>query len=141
MHVDARIKAGVDLDGTLWTPEAVAAMDRPLLLFGRPNLDSLEASTWARFRANQPGRTLQLSLLGSTHSTFDDAAVLGPQVAAIRGVPPEQIIAAYGTIDGQRALAAVRAYLNAYFGWYLRHQPSPLLTGASTRFPEVQIVS
>jgi predicted dienelactone hydrolase len=141
MHTDPRITAGVDVDGTLWTPEAVAGSDRPLLLFGRQNLDPFEASTWAEFRTDQRGPKLQLSLTGSTHSTFDDAAALAPQVAPILGIPPEQVTAAFGTIDGQRAVAVVRAYLNDYFGMYLRHHDSRLLSGPSARYPEVQFVS
>lgn len=141
LHVDVRLKVGVDLDGTLWTPQAVAGSDRPLMLLGRQNLAPVEASSWSQFQTNQHGPKLQLSLAGSTHGTFDDAAVLGPQVASILRIPPEQVTATYGTINGQRAVAVMRAYLNAYFGRYLRHHASPLLTGASTQFPEVQIVS
>jgi hypothetical protein len=64
----------------------------------------------------------------------------GQQVAPLLDIPPEQVIAAYGTINGQRAVAVVRAYLNAYFGTYLRHHGNRLLSGPSTRFPEVQFV-
>ena len=140
MHVDPRITAGVDVDGTLWTPQAIAGSDRPLLLFGRQSLDPFEASTWAEFHTNQRGPQFQLSLIGSTHSTFDDAAVLAPQVAPFLDIPPAQVTAMYGTISGQRAAAVVRAYLNAYFGTYLRHHDSRLLSGPSARFPEVQFV-
>jgi predicted dienelactone hydrolase len=141
MHVDPRIRAGVDMDGTLWTPEAVAGSDRPLLLFGRQDLDSFEARTWSEFRTNQRGPMLQLSLTGSAHGTFSDLAVLGPQAAPILGIPAENVTAAFGTINGVRAVAVIRAYLNAFFGRYLGHHASPLLTGPSARFPEVQFVS
>jgi predicted dienelactone hydrolase len=139
MHTDSRIKAGVDVDGTLWTPQAVAGSDRPLLLFGRQNLDPFEATTWAEFDTNQRGPRLQLSLTGSTHSTFDDAAVLAPQVAPFLGIPPDEVTATYGTIDGRRALSVMRAYLDAYFGKYLRHQDSRLLSRPSPCFPEVRL--
>jgi dienelactone hydrolase len=55
MHADARIKAGVNLDGTFYTPQGAAGSDRPLLLFGRQDLDPFEASTWAEFWKNQRG--------------------------------------------------------------------------------------
>jgi dienelactone hydrolase len=141
LHTDARITVGVNLDGTLWTPQAVAGSDHPLLLFGRQDLDPYEASTWARLRENQPGRTLQLNLLGSTHHTFTDFAALVPQLAPILGMPPSWVTGEIGTIDGQRAVAVERAYVNAYFDTYLRHQTGILLTGPSPCYPEVRFAS
>ena len=141
LHAEPRIAAGVNLDGTLWTPEAVAGSDRPLLLFGRQDLDPYEASTWAAFWKNQRGPKLQLNLMGSTHHTFVDFAVLVPQAAPILGLSPEQVIALVGTINGQRAVAVLRTYLNAYFGAYLRHHDSSLLTGPSPCSPEIRFAS
>jgi len=141
MHVDARIAAGIDLDGTLWTPEAVAGSDRPLLLFGRQDLDPYEAGTWAAFRTNQRGPELQLGLLGSTHHTFTDFAALVPQVAPIIGMPPSWVIEGIGTINGPRAVTVERAYINAWFDMHLRHHDSGLLTGPSASYPEIRFVS
>ncbi|TCO49702.1 alpha/beta hydrolase family protein [Actinocrispum wychmicini] len=138
VHVDRRITAGVNLDGTLWTPEAVAGSDRPFLLFGRQDLDPREASTWAAFRANQRGPQLQLNLTGAKHLTFTDLAVLLPQAASALHLPPDRVAALVGTINGQRAIAVQRAYVRAFFGKYLRRHDSPLLTGPSPRYPEVQ---
>jgi hypothetical protein len=126
MHADARIKAGVNLDGTFWTPQAVAGSDRPLLLFGKQDLDPFQASTWAEFWKNQRGPKLQLNLLGSTHTTFTDFAALVPQVAPILGEPPSRVIHAIGTINGQRAITVERTYINAWFDRYLRHHDSRL---------------
>ena len=138
MHTDPRITAGVNLDGTLWTPEATAVTDRPLLLFGKQDLDPFQANTWATFRTNHHGPTLQLQLTGSTHATFEDLAVLLPQAAPFLGLTPDQITATVGTIHGQRAVAVVRTYVNAYFDRYLRHHDSTLLTGPSARYPEIR---
>jgi len=137
LHVEPRLTAGVNLDGTLWTPQAIAGSDRPLLLFGRQGLDSFEARTWAQFRTRQPGPRLQLSLKGSTHDTFTDFAALVPQVAPILGEPPSWVVKGIGTINGPRAVAVERAYIAAYFDTYLRHHVSGLLNGPSPRYPEV----
>lgn len=137
LHVDPRIRIGVDLDGTLWTPAAEAGSDRPLMLFGMPDLVPAEASSWAEFRRNQRGPALQLALADSTHTTFLDFEVLIPQIAAIVGLPPDQVAQLVGTIDGQRAIAIERTYLTAWFDKYLRHGTSRLLAGPSPRFPEV----
>jgi hypothetical protein len=140
MHADARIKAGADMDGTLWTPQAVAGSDRPLLLFGEQDLSPFEASTWAEFWKKQRGPKLQLSLLGSKHATFTDFAALVPQLAPILGEPPSWVVEGIGTINGDRAVAVVRAYLGAWFDTYLRDYDSRLLTGPSARYPEVRFV-
>lgn len=137
LHTDARFAVGVNLDGTLWTPQAVAGSDRPLLLFGREDLDSFEAETWAQLQANQRGPKLQINLRGSTHDTFKDFAVLVPQVAPIIGQPQSWVVQDVGTIGGLRAVAAIRAYTTAYFDTYLRHHPSDLLAGPSPLYPEV----
>jgi Platelet-activating factor acetylhydrolase, isoform II len=138
MHADARIKAGIDLDGTLWTPQAAAGSDRPLLLFGRQHLDPYEAAKWAKFWTRQRGPKLWLNLEGSTHDTFTDFAVLVPQVAPILGKPPRWVIEGIGTINGQRAVTIQRAYIGAWFDTYLRHHGSSSLRGPSPRYPEVR---
>jgi predicted dienelactone hydrolase len=137
MHADARIKAGVNLDGTLWTPQAEAGSNRPLLLFGRQDLDSFEAATWTVFWTRQRGPRFWINLTGSTHATFTDFAALVPQVAPILGEPPSWVIEGIGTINGPRAVTVERAYLGAYFDTYLRHRDSSLLTGPSPCYPEV----
>ena len=137
MHADNRIGAGVDLDGTLWTPQAIAGSSRPLLLFGRPDLDPYEAATWAEFWKKQRGPKLWLALKGSTHDTFTDFAPLLPQVAPILGKPPSWVVQGIGTINGLRAVAVERAYIGAWFDTYLRHRNSSLLSGPSPSYPEV----
>jgi predicted dienelactone hydrolase len=138
MHTDARIKVGINMDGTFYTPQGVAGSDRPLLLFGRQDLDPFEASTWAEFAKKQRGPKLQLNLLGSEHDTFDDFAALAPQAAPILGEPPSWVTNVIGTINGDRAVTVERTYINAWFDMYLRHHDSHLLTGPSPRFAEVR---
>jgi dienelactone hydrolase len=137
MHTDPRIKAGITLDGTFYTPQAVAGSDRPLLLFGVQDLAPFEASTWAEFWTRQRGPKLQLSLLGSVHSTFTDFAALVPQAAPILNEPPSWVTNVIGTINGPRAVAVERAYIGAWFDTYLRHRDSSLLRGPSPSYPEV----
>jgi len=140
LHVEPRIKAGVNLDGTLWTAQALAGSDRPLLQFGVQDLVPVEASSWAQLKPNQRGPLLQLSLTGSMHRTFTDLAALIPQIAPIAPFPEDFVIQLVGTINGERAVAIERAYIRAFFDAYLRHLHSPLLTGPSPRYPEVVFI-
>lgn len=137
LHTDDRFAVGVNLDGTLWTPQAVAGSDHPLLLFGRQELDPFEADTWAQFQASTRGPSLRINLLGATHDTFKDFAALVPQVARVIGKPPSWVVQDIGTINGLRAVAVIRAYVTAYFDVYLGHRHSDLLERPSPRYPEV----
>ncbi len=138
MHADARITAGVNTDGTLWTPQARAGSGRPLLLFGRQDLDPYEARTWAAFWKNQRGPKLEIKLRDSTHDTFTDFAALVPQVDRILHRPRSAVVQGVGAINGDRAIAIQRTYIRAWFDTYLRRQDSPLLTGPSPRYPEIE---
>lgn len=138
VHTDARITAGINLDGTLWTPEAAAGSNRPFLQFGKQDLDPFQATTWAAFRTNQRGPRLQLHLTGSTHATFEDFAILLPQAAPLLGISPDQVAAVAGTINGPRAVTILRTYVNAYFDKYLRHHNNHLLDEPSARYPEIR---
>jgi predicted dienelactone hydrolase len=139
IHTDPRITAGINLDGTLWSPDAKAGSKRPLLLMGRQDHNCDTDPTWATFWANQRGPKLQLNLTGSTHATFLDFAVLLPQAAPALGMPPEQVARGVGTIKGQRAVGILRTYVNAYFDLHLRHHDNRLLDGPSARYPEIQV--
>lgn len=138
-HLDRRIAAGANLDGTIWTQPALAGSDRPFLLFGEEVLDPDETRSWAQFTAAQRGPTVQLILAGSQHGTFTDLAVLLPQIAPLIGFPPDKVAHAVGTINGERAVSIQRTYLAAFFDRYLRGEPSRLLTGPSPRFPEITV--
>jgi dienelactone hydrolase len=137
LHTDPRFKAGVNFDGTFWTPQAVSGSDRPLLMIGRASQDPFEASSWDQFWTNQRGPKLWLNLLGSTHDTFKYFAVLVPQVAPIIGKPPSWVVQGVGSINGLRAITDERAFTTAYFDTYLRHDDSDLLDGPSPLYPEV----
>ena len=140
MHADSRVKAAVDMDGTLWTPQAVAGSGGALLLFGEQTLPAAEASSWDEFWATQRGPKLQLSLLGSEHATFTDFAPLVPQAALILGEPPSWVTKLIGTISGPRAVTVERTYIRAWFDTHLGHHASHLLKGPSPLFPEVEFV-
>ncbi|MFG1926512.1 alpha/beta hydrolase family protein [Cryptosporangium sp. NPDC048952] len=137
MDVDRRIAAGVNLDGTLWTPAAQRGSDRPVLLFGRDDQTRTTDPTWAKFWAQHRGPKLQLNLADSGHGTFHDFVVLLRQAAPYLGRTPEELEEPIGTIDGERAVEIERRYVTTFFDQHLRRHPSPLLTGPSPDYPEV----
>ena len=141
MLEDQRIKAGVDLDGTLFGPVVNAGLDQPFMLVAaqghsRDNDDE----TWAKFWANQSGWRLNLQLTGSAHGSFTDSQILLPQTAGALNFPPNVVREAIGTIDPHRSIVNQRAYITAFFDTHVRHRDSHLLDHPSPRFPEMQFL-
>lgn len=159
MAIDRRIKAGVDLDGTLsydmqngpLSPVSQYGLDRPFLLFGSDgsqrtnpgNLDSYDLS-WASFWSHQKGWKLNLQLPGSSHLGFSDYQFFFYDV--FYGLTNDEAGAIQvqanvsGITDRHRMLLAQRTYLAAFFDQWLRGVPQPLLEKDSASYPEVQIV-
>ena len=65
MLEDRRIKAGVNLDGTLFGPVVNAGLDRPFMLVAAQDHGRDNDETWAKFWANLRGWRLNLQLTGS----------------------------------------------------------------------------
>ncbi|QIB43771.1 alpha/beta hydrolase family protein [Streptomyces aureoverticillatus] len=147
MYEDKRVKAGVDLDGTLehnsepkgtnLTPVARHGLDqRPFLLMGRDGSDHTSEPSWGAFWKHSPGWKRDLNLRGSRHQTYTDLAAVLPQA----GVGRDVIEANIGTVDPARATSAQRAYVVSFFDRWLGGRDDHLLDGPSDRFPEVRFV-
>jgi predicted dienelactone hydrolase len=137
MHGDRRLKAGVNMDGTLVGAAAVAGSDRPFLLLSSDHGTDPEDPTWDTFWANQRGWKRELRLSGSTHASFNDSEVFLPQLAAALGLTPDQVAEQIGTLDPHRSVAIQRTYLRAFFDKHLRRRDSHLFRGPDRRYPEM----
>lgn len=140
MLEDRRIKAGVDLDGTLFGRVVDAGLDRPFMLVAAEGHSRDRDESWAKFWANLRGWRLNLQLTGSAHNSFTDLQVLVPQAAGVLNLPPEAVQQLIGTVDPYRSILTQRAYLTAFFNLHLRHRDNHLLDHPSHRFPEMQFV-
>ncbi|WIM99261.1 hydrolase [Actinoplanes oblitus] len=137
MHDDRRLKAGVNLDGTLVGAAAVAGSDRPFLLLSSDHGTDPEDPTWDTFWANQRGWKRELRLSGSTHASFNDSEVFFPQLAAALGLTPEQVAEQIGTLDPHRSITIQRAYLRAFFDQHLRRRAGDRFRAPDPRYPEI----
>jgi predicted dienelactone hydrolase len=140
VHDDRRLRAGVNMDGTLFSSAAQAGSDRPLLLLSSDHPTVPEDPTWDTLFANQRGPLLELRLAGSAHLSFNDGQVLFPQVADVLGLGADDLAQLIGTINPDRSIAVQRRYLRAFFDLWLRHRDEALLDAPNRRFPEVQFV-
>jgi predicted dienelactone hydrolase len=137
MYEDPRVKAGLNMDGSVSGPVVTAGLDRPFLLMASQGHGEDDDETWDSLWAHLRGPRHWLQLDGSGHMSFTDLQVLYPQA----GVPPEAMEPAFGTIDGERAVAVQRAYVRAFFDRYLCHGNGKLLAGPSPRYPELRVIA
>ncbi|RSN11848.1 alpha/beta hydrolase [Nonomuraea sp. WAC 01424] len=131
MAADRRLRAGVDLDGSVETILPDAGLARPFLLLGKPATytpgKGESAATWERVWARLTGWKRWLLVTGAAHTSFTDLGVLIGQLGLEDGAD----------IPGPRALDVTRAYVSAFFDRHLRGKPQPLLDKPSAGMPEV----
>lgn len=104
MYEDPRVKAGIDMDGTLeftagdptdtnFSPVAQHGLAKPFLLLGSQTSDACTAATdpsCAAVLEHSTGPHAALTLPGTAHGSFTDAEVLMPQLSAVL---PAEVIA------------------------------------------------
>ncbi|MER5639171.1 hypothetical protein ABT095_19700 [Kitasatospora sp. NPDC002227] len=146
MYADPRLKAGVDLDGTLeYTAKpdgthlsevALHGLDRPFLLLGSSGRDASDIHgepSWASFWQHQHAWKADVTLDHSEHVSFTDAEALLPQLAG----PVEQatLDTALGKVDPHLAVAADRALVSSFFDRFLKGCDDHLLDGGPSPYP------
>ncbi|MFF0551757.1 alpha/beta hydrolase family protein [Streptomyces sp. NPDC004311] len=132
MAADPRVDAGVNMDGTFFTPVPPAGLGgRPfLMLAGDPALlppdfpDTSWEDNWPRL----DGWKRWLNITGAGHAAFTDWPVLGDQVGYGHPETP---------LSGLRSQQITRGYVGAFFDLHLRGIASPRLEGPTAADPEV----
>jgi predicted dienelactone hydrolase len=141
---DQRVKAAVDLDGTLIGSVAQQGLAKPLALIlsgdfltqqreleaapkDDPRRRVLDAYDLV-FRSGSPG--YRVILPSTTHMSFSDVGWL-PFMS-------DSYKATLGAIDRTRALRVSADYIEAFFDQHLKGKPSPLMTAPSTHYPEAR---
>ncbi|HET9170503.1 MAG TPA: hypothetical protein VFN97_13755 [Actinospica sp.] len=115
MYQDPRIRAGIDMDGTLeytdgdpsdqnFSPVAQHGLSSPFLLLGSDEKGACTAAddpSCAAVLKNSKGWHAALALPGTGHGSFTDAEVLLPQLGVAGGIgstPPATVLAEEETI-------------------------------------------
>ncbi|MFI5527493.1 alpha/beta hydrolase family protein [Kitasatospora sp. NPDC051853] len=126
MAADPRIRAGVDMDGSLFTPAATD--DRPFLLLGAAETTPGHEPSWDRDWSRLGGWKRWITFTGSGHFTFTDYPALGDQL----GLPDPDF-----PLSGARSVELTRRYVGAFLDLHLKGRPQPLLDGPRPDAPEV----
>ena len=135
MLADSRIRAGIDMDGTIPVPIPDHGLSRPFMLLGKqanytPGSEGA-VTTWERAWNLMTGWKRWLLVAGAVHASFTDLGLLADQLGIDIGA----------RISGARSLDITRVYVRAFFDQHLRGRPQALLDQASPRDPEVTFCS
>ncbi|MFE2754604.1 alpha/beta hydrolase family protein [Actinosynnema sp. NPDC059335] len=133
-RADSRIRAVINVDGTLSTPVPASGMSQPVMFLGRQDNyapGTPGARSWEDAWPALTGWKRWLVVAGMVHPSFTDLGVVAPQLGLDFGAE----------VGGERGAAITRAYVRAFFDRHLRGVPQPLLDRASARYPEVSVVA
>ena len=126
---DPRVRAVLDLDGTLTGDVVESGLPKPFLMFDHPHPGETNYHRDAVvFRDAKPG--YRLILAGSQHSFSGDGNCC-PSFQMQERLTWER------SINPACALTITKAYVGAFFGKYLNGEESPLLSGPSAEYPEI----
>jgi dienelactone hydrolase len=135
MLADSRIRAGIDMDGTIPAPIPDHGLSRPFLFLGKQSNytpgSGGSVTTWERDWQRLTGWKRWLLVAGAVHASFTDLALLADQVGIDIGAG----------LPGARSLDITRAYVRAFFDQHLRGRAQALLDRPSPRYPEVTFCS
>ena len=81
MLTDSRVKAGINMDGTMFKPLPETGLSRPFMLLGEEGSDPSWDITWQRLT----GVKRWVSVPGSVHASFTDYDMLAQQIGVDLG--------------------------------------------------------
>jgi pimeloyl-ACP methyl ester carboxylesterase len=131
---DPRFKAGLTLDGVVYTTFLPESFDTPLLLMlaeSRFDNGSSINALWDCLSSN----AYKITVKGSSHYGYTDVGLLLRHFVPL--IPSEPL--GFGTIDAKRLINITKSYEIAFFNVYLKHEPLENLLELSSMFDEVMI--
>ncbi|KAJ5593215.1 Platelet-activating factor acetylhydrolase [Penicillium hordei] len=140
MHLDHRIIAGANLDGSMFGPVVQEGLRGPFLLFGHENKTQTTDPTWKEFWSNLRGWKLELELAKAQHYAFSDLSFL----MKLLGLPVQKapaIQAMVGTLDGFKAFEIVHRTVVAFLGFGLRQTSPTPLQEVISQYSEISVVA
>ncbi|MEU4984727.1 alpha/beta hydrolase [Streptomyces sp. NPDC021969] len=131
MAADRRVRAGVNLDGGFFVPDAGYGLGRrPFMMVGAEAVHGPgnTGSDWAATYDRLDGWKRWLTVAGAGHFSFTDIPWLAEQLGLADPEVP---------LPGERGWYITRDLVRAFFDLHLRGVPQPLLDGPLPSYPEV----
>ncbi|MFI6172393.1 alpha/beta hydrolase family protein [Nocardia sp. NPDC051052] len=129
MAIDARVRAGVNMDGSFQVP-ADGLGERPFLMLGVDGQTSPGGGdpSWDEAWTRLHGWKRWMTVVGAEHDSFADTGTLAEQAGA----------SGKTALPGNRAVDITRTYVAAFFDQHLRGIARPSLDDLASTFPEVR---
>ncbi|GLF93081.1 alpha/beta hydrolase family protein [Streptomyces yaizuensis] len=130
METDPRVGAGVNMDGSFFSPVPREGLGgRPFLMLGAGDTGPGGDGSWDEAWRNLDGWKRWLTVTGTRHHTFSDAPVLVDQVPGAPARP--------GELPGKRSARIMGTFVTAFFDRHLKGADRPVLDGPTAADPEV----
>jgi predicted dienelactone hydrolase len=140
-HEDIECKAGIDIDGAPYGSVVQESLKRPFMFIfsdhSREQSDPESKRIGADIQSiydRLPNSRIMITIRGAHHFSFSDQALLKSQYL----MKVMTSVAGFGKLDSRRGLGITANYVHTFFDVYLKGEPSTLLAGPSTEYPEVQ---
>jgi predicted dienelactone hydrolase len=130
--VDARCKAGVNLDGLGVGDALDVRLARPFMFVHHDNPAASNKTPNLLYFERSRAPAYLLVVRGTRHLNFSDFSLYG-RLSLVR------LSGTIGEIDGERCLRLQGAYVRAFFDKHLKGRDNGLLDGPSSDHPEVAI--
>ncbi|MGZ4250429.1 MAG: alpha/beta hydrolase [Solirubrobacteraceae bacterium] len=160
MAADARISAGINLDGSMFLANPALHQNinrlgaqlaeqlggRAFMTMTHQGHDTHSDPSLAGFWSHLLGWRLFLTMRNAQHYSYTDLEQFLGQLLSARIVPRQitraRVAEVIGTIQPTRAVAAERAYIAAFFDLHLRglHGASTLLSRPSPDYPDIRFL-
>ncbi|WP_449062871.1 alpha/beta hydrolase family protein, partial [Planomonospora algeriensis] len=129
MVKDRRVRAGIDMDGTIYARIPESGLSRPFMFIGAPqHVPGGHDHSWDRDWKLLTGWKRWIVLTGAGHQSFTDI----PLVADAIGLDPIP-----GMLPAARGSELTRTYVAAFLDRHLKSEPRPFLDEPSPGHPEV----
>ncbi|OLF19032.1 alpha/beta hydrolase family protein [Actinophytocola xanthii] len=134
MVAEPRIRAGINIDGSVHVPLVEPGLSRPFMFMGTMDHYTPGApgpyDDWERDWQRLTGWKRWVMATGTAHASFTDLGMFADPFGVDIGA----------TIDPYRASDITRAYVRAFLDLHLRGRPQPLMAGPSRCYPEITVV-
>jgi pimeloyl-ACP methyl ester carboxylesterase len=135
MKQDARVKAGLTLDGAIGSDLIPESFENPLLLMLAEESFAENSSNQLFNKTGDDGYLL--TIMGSTHYAFTDVGLLMSHFIPL--IPPDLLL--FGTINAKRMVNITRNYIREFFDVYLKDEPMEDLLDLRMVFEEAILVT
>lgn len=130
---DARITAGVNMDGLQVGDMIDKDIEKPFLFMHHDNLQALNKTPNMNLFQRAQGPAYLMVIEGSGHYNFSDFSL--PVISEVALVPK----GALGSIDGMRFIKVLNDCVVTFFDMYLKNTKSPSLGKVSRNYPEIKL--